>query len=139
MTQRTTKAQRREWHERVTAMPTRADIDRCIECWPKGWEDKCAFRNGQVATLLAEVERQRADNERLRAREAALVAVVERVAASADGNMVMCLCGKSEWLPSATTVTWRPMEQSTVTHTPDCVFAQARALLAAGEQAPGEA
>ena len=77
-----------------------------------------------------------AELERLRAREAALVAereqamaVARRVAASADGNMVMCLCGKSEWLPSATTIAW-PVERSMVLHVPDCVFAQARALLA---------
>ena len=82
--------------------------------------------------LLAEVERQRA-------REAALVAVVERVAASADGRMLMCMCG----VPIPTTRYDNPTVMligEPVTHTPDCVFAQARALVAsAGDGEQGEA
>ena len=123
MTKATAK-QRREWHERVTAMPTRADIDRCKECWPKDWEDKCAFHNGQVATLLAEVERQHADNERLRAREAALVEIARAVSGA---SITVFLDG----LPlqyDMVDVAWAHLQD------------QARALLAAGEQAAqGEA
>ena len=76
----------------------------------------------------------RAEVARLRAREAALLAVAQRVAASADGNMLMCMCG----MPMPTTRYDTPTTVfigAPVHHAPDCIFEQARALLAAGEQA----
>ena len=98
--------------------------------------------NEHLLDVIAEerlrAEAAEADNERLRAREAALVAVVSAVAASADGRMLMCMCGVVGPTTRYDTPTWT-IDRGPVMHQPDCVFTQARAVLAsAGERSGGD-
>ena len=59
------------WQQRITEMPTQADIDSCQKLWPDNWQEKNAFFAGQVATALAEIDRLRAELADAEAREAA--------------------------------------------------------------------
>ena len=89
-----------------------------------------------IADERLRAEAAEADNERLRAREAALVAVAQRVAASADGRMLMCMCGivgPNTRYDTPTLI----MDDGPVEHRPDCVFAQARAWLASTAEGSG--
>lgn len=51
---------RMTWAQRLTERPTRDDITHVQHLWPQDWQEKTAFYNGQVATLVEENERLRA-------------------------------------------------------------------------------
>lgn len=91
------------------------------------------YENDQWALVYyADVGELLDDNERLRAREAALVEIVERVA----NGRLMCSCGMI-FFPNGQTVPFTPVYMSNGTqairHHEDCPIEQARALLAVSE------